>query len=108
MGVVSPDQTEGRTRFPFGISVLTRVSDSLPSLSHLPDEYLMIAMIVLQGNFQRTELDPVKHDVRAQLCRRQEFDGDVIDRFAIAVMHDERVPFRGDARIHPQFVDFEL
>lgn len=67
MGVVSPDQTEGRTRFPFGISVLTRVTDSLPSLSHLPDEYLMIAMIVLQGNLQRTELDSVKHDVRAQL-----------------------------------------
>jgi hypothetical protein len=36
-------------------------------LSHLPDDHLMIEMIVPQGNFQLTELDPVKHDVLAQL-----------------------------------------
>ena len=50
-----------------GPTVLIGAGDSLPSMTHLPDDHLMIAMIVPQGNLHLAELDPVKHDLLAQL-----------------------------------------
>lgn len=50
-----------------GPTVLIGAGDSLPSMTHLPDDHVMIATIVPQGNLHLAELDPVKHDLLAQL-----------------------------------------
>ena len=69
--------------------------------------YRVFPLVVNEGNGLIMLLDAVNRYMHFIVTRPRLFNGNVVDRFAIPVVHFKPVPIRRKARCKTQFVDFE-